>query len=61
MKLLDALKDESGIRVTCGWRWLVVDDDSDTFVVYERKQYAKKTKRIIETKDEDLAVNALVA
>ena len=59
MKLLDALIEKTGIRVTCGYRWLVIDDEGFYFV-YEKKPYQKNKRTIIETEDEDSAVNALV-
>jgi len=47
------------IRITCGYRWMVMDDRTHEFIVYERKPYQKNTYIIGQTKDEDLAYEFL--
>lgn len=47
-------------RVTCGDRWLIYDQEAETWIVYERKYMAKKTKTIIETPIQDEAVEELL-
>ena len=59
MKIVEALKKRGTyLRVSNINRWLVFNDD--IFIVYEHKRYAKKTTIIIETSDEDKAVEALM-
>ena len=60
MKIVEALKSSFGqLYVGNDDRWLVFNDFYDTFIVYGHKRYAKKTTVIIETSDEDKAVEAL--
>jgi len=61
MKIVEALKSSYGqLYVGNNDRWLVFDDFYDTFVVYGHKKYAKKTTIIIETGNEDEAVETLM-
>lgn len=55
----DVLKSFTDARLSVGHRWLVVADN--TFEVYERLPYSKRTTTIIETDSEVEAVRALVA
>jgi len=47
------------IRITCGHRWMVINDTTNELVVYERKPYQKNTNVIGQTKNEDLAYTFL--
>ena len=57
--LIEALKSQSGIRVSTGSRWLVFDDFTQMWVVFERVPYARKTTIVKETSDLELAVRHL--
>ena len=60
MTILDALRQEfSQVRVSCGDRWLVVNDDGK-FVVYSHPYGAKKTRTLLTTINEDAAVACLL-
>lgn len=59
MTILEALRDEMGIRVMQGDTWLVIDEE-DNFVVYRRPYGAKKTRTLIVTDDEEKAVDVLL-
>lgn len=59
MKIVEALQSEN-LRVVFGMdRWLVGDGEG-SWIVYERKSYAKKTKVLAETKNESEAVSVLL-
>lgn len=63
MTIIDALtKEEPGVRVVYGDRWLVGtrDDEGGYFTVYERQYGQKKTRKIVETAVEDEAVRYLL-
>ena len=55
----DVLRSFQDARLSVGYRWVVVSDN--TFEVYERLPYSKRTTTIIETDSEAEAVKALVA
>ncbi len=59
MTIIEALRDAENydIRVTHGNRWLVWGGE---WVVYERKPYQKKTRTVIVTASEKVAVEYLV-
>ena len=60
MDIIEALKNkDEGLRITNGFRWLICDDNGQ-WVVYERMPYKKKTTVVIETEDEELAVQKLL-
>jgi hypothetical protein len=60
MDIIEALKNkDEGLRVSNGFRWLVSDDNGQ-WIVYERMPYKKKTMKVIETEDEELAVKMLL-
>ena len=58
--LIEALKKQSGIRVSTGSRWLVFDDFTHLWVVYERVPYARKTTMVCDTSNLELAVSHLI-
>lgn len=58
MNIQEALRDTM-IRLSNGSRWLVRDMDG-TYIVYEHEYGRKKSTLIIETKDEEQAVAALL-
>jgi hypothetical protein len=58
MTIIDALKETTGTRVTCGNRWLVWND-TDGWLVYEHKPYSRVTTEVIETQNESDAVEKL--
>jgi hypothetical protein len=61
MKLTEALKSEDlRLRISCGVRWMYFDDGINKFVVMERLYRSRKLTTIIETDDEDLAVEKLL-
>lgn len=53
MTLTEALKVAE--RLSLGNRWIVWNDTFNELVVYERKPYAKITRTVIETNNEELA------
>lgn len=57
MTVYDALK-EQGVRISNGWRWATYGEK--VWIVYERRPYAKKTKMIIMTENENLAMRKLL-
>jgi len=63
MNITELLTSEDGtdidIRITCGYRWMVMDDLTRELIVYERKPYQKNTYVIGQTKDEGLAYTFL--
>lgn len=60
MDIIEALKNkDEGLRITNGFRWLVCDYNGQ-WIVYERLPYKKKTTVVIETEDEELAVQKLL-
>ena len=62
MKIIELLKkDDNCLYINNNERWLVFDGSYNTFIVYEHKRYAKKTTIIIETDNEDEAVEALMS
>ena len=52
------LLNDTNARITLGNRWLVYNID-EGWTVYEAKPYAKKSKIIIQTDREDIAIDAL--
>jgi hypothetical protein len=59
MTIIDSLRDPIiQTRVSCGDRWLVCNDNGE-FVVYYRPYGAKKTRTLITTTDESIAVAVL--
>ena len=57
MTIYDLLKKEN-CRISYNSRWLVLDEYGWT--VYENKPYAKRTKIIVQTKDENKAIGYLL-
>ncbi|HBD92548.1 MAG TPA: hypothetical protein DC057_00075 [Spirochaetia bacterium] len=59
MNITELLKTKDGIdldiRITCGYRWMVMDDLIHEFIIYEKKPYQKNTHVIGQTKHEELA------
>ena len=55
MTVTDLLQNHRYIRVSHGDTWLVWDDDLERWIVYQKK-YRRKTRKIYETIDEDIAV-----
>ena len=47
------------IRITCGNRWMVMDDTTHELIVYEKRYYQRNTYLICQTQDEDLAYKFL--
>ena len=60
MNILEALKSDDGLRITNMYRWLVWNNDSNEFIVYERGYNKKKTITIVNTSIEDVAIEALL-
>ena len=59
MRFYEALQNHD-LRISANnGRWLCGDGDG-TWVVYERKPYAKKTTIIISTRDEEAALKVLL-
>lgn len=58
MTIQEALRDTM-IRLSNGSRWLVREMDG-TYIVYEREYGRKKSTLVIETKEEEKAVAALL-
>jgi len=50
--------EDHAARVTCGYRWLVMD--LGEYTVYERRPYAKVTKMVYIGTDENAACLALI-
>ena len=63
MNITELFTHEDGIdldiRITCGYRWMVMDDRTHEFIVYEREPYKKNTYMICQTDDEYLAYEFL--
>lgn len=63
MNITELFTSEDGtdldIRITCGYRWMIMNDVTRELIVYERKPYQKNTHLIGQTKDEDLAYRFL--
>ena len=59
MDFIDVLKKED-IRLVYNNRWLVFDNFSQRWVVYERKYYSKKTTKLAETCDHEVAIYVLI-
>lgn len=58
--IADLLKsDVINARVSCGSRWLVWDSDAWCWIVYERRYGARKTRILVETRNEAEAVRVL--
>jgi hypothetical protein len=53
--------DRYHVRVSCGDRWLTYDSDSMRWSVHENKYRAKKVRLLIETADENTAVEMLIS
>jgi len=61
MTITEALKiEDKSIRVTCGFKWLVWNEELERWVVYGREPYQKKTRMLIVTEIENLAVEKLL-
>lgn len=63
MNIHEALLKEINIRVSCGHRWLVIDELhhlGGEFVVYERLPYKKHTTEVFRGYDEEEAVFYLI-
>lgn len=61
MTIVEALQDDSvQVRVVCGDRWLVCDDDGN-FVVYSKPYGARKTRTLTVTDNETVAVVVLLS
>lgn len=58
MDIMEALKSEICIRVTCNNKWLIYDNDK--WVVYGRNFGQRKTRKLIETDKQDLAIEKLL-
>lgn len=56
--ILEALG-QSGVRMSCGYRWLVMD--RGMFEVYERRPYQHNTILLYQGNDESLAVLHLLS
>lgn len=65
MNVIELFTHEDGndldIRITCGYRWMIMDDRTHEFIVYERRPYQKNTYMIGQTDDEYLAYNFLIS
>jgi len=59
MDFIDVLK-EKDIRLVYNNRWLVFDNFSQRWVVYECKYYGKKTIKLVETRDHEVATEVLI-
>lgn len=59
MKIAEFIK-KYNCRLSIEDSWLVYNDISRMWVVYNHKRYAKKSTVIIETEDEEEAVRALI-
>ena len=57
----DAVEYVLGVRVSCGYAWLVCDNGTGEWVVYERKYGAKKTREVYRGSNEAEAVACLMA
>ncbi len=61
MKIIEALKNpDETIRLDNGEKWMVWDDVSEEWVVYQHKPYAKTAKIVAHTPNEDEAVAILL-
>lgn len=60
MKIADLLQDikYNDARVCCGDKWVVGEDG--IWIVYERAKHQKKTRIILVTNSEELAVERLI-
>ena len=59
MKIIEALQEKSNrLRISDGYHWLVGNGDGG-WIVYERKP-SKRTRVLIETSDEDAAIETLL-
>ena len=54
-----ALKDNIGIRITFGDKWLVWNRTWKQWIVYQRKSNQKETRLLTETDFEEIAINIL--
>jgi len=59
MKIIDFLKTKDAIRIVCESRWMVWNDISKLWEVREKKPRNKIVQLILETKDEEKAVDIL--
>lgn len=55
----DLLRYGTGARVSCGGRWLVIDEETGEYVVYDHKPYARSVTELIRTASETEAVKVL--
>jgi hypothetical protein len=58
MKILEAIKTES-LMLSCGRKWIAITDDN-MFRVYEKPYHSKTTQILLQTSDEDRAVEELL-
>lgn len=49
-----------GVRLVCGYRWMVFAQYNKRWIVYEKKPYAKKTTEVIDTNNEGTAITHLI-
>lgn len=54
------MKEDYYLRVAGDCKWLVYDNDTRNWIVYEKKPYQKKTKKLIETKSIKSAIQELI-
>lgn len=59
MEIITALKTED-IRITCGRTWLFWNNQSEEWVVYERRIYAKKNNCLYTGQSLEAAIDILV-
>jgi hypothetical protein len=59
MSLIEALKKEYNIRVSCDFRWLSWSKSSEQWIVYEKEPSQRGTRELIHTKSLTKAVRVL--
>lgn len=59
MKIVDLLKTNDDIRLTCGYRWLIWNPVSKSWEVRQKKHREKITQLVLATENEEKAVDAL--
>jgi len=52
--------ENNNIRVSCYDRWLVMDETTHEFIVYEKKPYKRNTYVICRTQNEEKAISCLL-
>jgi hypothetical protein len=61
MTILEAFKDDKyALRVIYDYRWVYYDSNDNCWIVCERKPYQHNTKTIIQTHNEEMAVQFLL-